>query len=199
MSFIVILLHWHDVGLWYKLVEEGVPALVADLILDGYKHILEVHYGIRQLHWAFWNVCLLPSLLEQFLLLLLLCLWLAFCTCLLQVFDKVILSLLELAQVFSLIVRDTLLQQSHLVFSWGQLVSLKLIHTWEFLKWHITLTMLFEESALRWLVDRLLYLLVQMQDWESKVVPQLRIAFQWERCLLKVSKGLQILFVLIQS
>ena len=57
-----------DVGLGNELVEEGVPLLVRDLLLDGDQDVLHVHDRILELHGALRHVGLLPGSLDELLL-----------------------------------------------------------------------------------------------------------------------------------
>lgn len=57
-----------DVGFCNELVQERVPLLIANLVLDGDQDVLQVHDGILKLHGALGHISLLPSSLHKFLL-----------------------------------------------------------------------------------------------------------------------------------
>jgi len=89
VSFVVALLHLHNVGLGDEFVKKRVAALITDLILNRNQHVLQVHYRVFELNRAFWDVGSLPGLLSELLLPLCSCLRLVLWVLLLHVLDEV--------------------------------------------------------------------------------------------------------------
>lgn len=157
-------------------------------MLDGYQGVLEILHRICQLHRLWGSVRELPSLLVCFLLLLQL--GFRYVRCLfLPHFCQVVLHLLKLIDVVVFSLLDCIEELGYFVTLWHKLQSLKLLLVGIGRLQSVTKLLI-----LRLICHLLLYQLVELNDGQSHIVPELRVSFQRITDLFEAPEGLIKLF-----